>query len=160
MKLPNLCDPIDRYLLASGAVSIIDWNGTSVHRAYAVVRDACVAPVTDWDEMWERVLLTSPSARRGVVAEQLHTVHTEMTEWENFSRDLTSRTIRFVSLGQLVSAAVCFIALVAGFLSTTLGHAWAAVPVVILPFGALFVLSFCLSGMERRVVASFEKVSR
>lgn len=160
MKLPNLCDPIDRYLLASGAVSIIDWNGTSVHRAYAVVRDACVAPVTDWDEMWERVLLTSPSARRGVVAEQLHTVHTEMTEWENFSRDLTSRTIRFVSLGQLVSAAVCFIALVAGFLSTTLGHTWVAVPVVILPFGALFVLSFRLHDMEQRVVERFERAAR
>lgn len=160
MKLPNLCDPIDRYLLASGAVSIIDWNGTSVHRAYAVVRDACVAPVTDWDEMWERVLLTSPSARRGVVAEQLHTVHTEMTEWENFSRDLTSRTIRFVSLGQWVSAAVCFITLVAGFFSIALGHAWVAVPVVILPFLGLFVLSFYLRDMERRAVECFGRAAR
>lgn len=160
MKLPNLCDPIDRYLLASGAVSIIDWHGAPVHRAYAVVRDACAAPVTDWDEMWERVLLTSPNARRGVVAEQLHTVHTEMTEWENFSRDLTSRTIRFVSLGQLVSAAVCFLALVAGFFSITLGHTWVAVPAVILPFIGLFVLSFYLSDLERRAVERFEKAAR
>lgn len=83
-----------------------------------------------------------------------------MTEWENFSRDLTSRTIRFVSLGQLVSAAVCFIALVAGFLSIALGHTWVAVPVVILPFGALFVLSFRLHDMEQRVVERFERAAR
>ena len=156
-KLPYLSTPLEQYVAASGAASILDISGETTMRAFDTLRRiVCVSPEFDWNSLSEELQNNRDSARRAaLVNDTLEKLAQEAEQSkQRYARvESAARGIKFwqtttfvISIIMLASAFVCMFA---GGALVWVGAALAAAPTV-----TLLTLYGFLERLRERALAS------
>lgn len=156
-KLPYLSTPLEQYVAASGAASILDISGETTMRAFDTLRRiVCVSPEFDWSRLSEELRDSRNSEHRtALVNDTMEKLAQESAQSQQRYARVESaasvlkfwQTTTFVLiLVMLVSACVCMFA---GGALVWVGAVLAAAPTVI-----LLTLYGFLGRLRERALAS------
>jgi hypothetical protein len=151
MLLPNLRDPMDRFLFASGMVSVIDLTGRTTRDAFGVVREHVQPPVTDWEEVNRAIAGVPVRERAQVVSSELDRIEAETDKYAEESAEMVDRARSLVSKGQFLAAVMFITATVLGFTLLMHGLGLATAALFALMYAVEFWLFFRLPIMARRL---------
>jgi len=151
MLLPNFRNPMDRFLFASGMVSVIDLSGRTIRDAFEVVREHVQPPVTNWEEVNRAIAGVPVRERAQVVSSELDRIEAETDKYAEESADMVDRARSLVSKGQFLAVVMFITSTILGFTLLMHGIESVAAVLFIASYAVEFGLFFRLPRMARRI---------